>query len=356
MYKVKPVKRAHVKAGLSPGSLIYTGQHQDEDCRVSAMQYDAGACQEQVVEDLDLLTSLRRAPETLWVDIEGIHEVTVLETLGRTFKLHPLLLEDIMNTDHRPKLEDYGDYLFLVLKALEHDRESGELKIEQISLVLGHNFVISLREGKGELFEPVRLRLRNGKGNLRKMGPDYLAYALIDVVVDNYFVLLEGIGEEIDSVEEELISRPTPRTLLKINSLKKEMLYVRKSLWPLREVINLLDRGESDLISDAVDRYLKDVYDHMVQVLDTVETYRDMLSGLLDIYLSSVSNKINEVMKVLTIIATIFIPLTFIVGVYGMNFRNMPELDLSWGYGAVWLVMLSIAAAMVMYFRRRKWF
>jgi magnesium transporter len=238
---------------------------------------------------------------------------------------------------------------------LDYDREESKIKVEQVSLILGENFVISFQETEGDIFNPIRERVRNNKGRVRKMGADYLAYVLIDAVVDNYFLILEALGEQIESMEEELVANPTPETLQTIHNLKREMIFLRKSVWPLRELISGLERGESALIRESTGIYLRDVYDHTIQVIDTVETFRDMLSGMLDIYLSSVSNRMNEVMKVLTIIATIFIPLTFLAGIYGMNFEFMPELRWHWSYPLVWCVMIVIGVAMIFYFKRKKW-
>ncbi len=230
-----------------------------------------------------------------------------------------------------------------------------EIKAEQISLILGSNFIISFQEREGDVFNHVRERIKKGKGRIRRMGADYLAYALLDAIVDSYFAILEKFGETIEMMQEELVTNPAPETLQKIHTLKREMIFLRKSVWPLREVVNSLTRGEASLIHESTGIYLRDVYDHTIQVIDTIETFRDMVSGMLDIYLSSVSNKMNEVMKVLTIIATIFIPLTFVAGIYGMNFKSMPELEWRWGYLMVWVVMIIVFSVMVIYFKRKKW-
>jgi len=291
-----------------------------------------------------------------WVNIDGLHDIEIMEKIGKHFGLHPLVLEDILNTEQRPKIEDFDDYIFVVLKMLYYDENEGEIRAEQISIILGSNFVLSFQERVGDIFNPLRDRIRNAKGRVRKMGPDYLAYSLLDAIVDNYFVVLEKLGEQIEGMEEELVTNPTPETLQRIHNLKREMIFLRKSVWPLREVVSRLERGESPLIKEATGIYLRDVYDHTIQVIDTIETYRDMLSGMLDIYLSSISNRMNQVMKVLTIIATIFIPLTFVAGIYGMNFEYMPELKWHWFYPkAFWLVMLGVAALMLVYFRRKRW-
>jgi magnesium transporter len=282
--------------------------------------------------------------------------VEVLEELNTCFRLHPLVLEDILNTDQRPKMEDYGDYLYIVLKTLFMAGNLGdEVESEQVSLILGRNFVLSFQEKENPLFEPIRERLRSGKGRLRKMGPDYLVHAVLDAIIDHYFVVLEKLGEKIEFLEEEVVIQPTPSTLQAAHQLKREMIFLRKAVWPLREVIDSLERGESYLIKESTVIYLRDIYDHTIQVIDNIETFRDMLSGMMDIYLSSISNRMNEIMKVLTLIATIFIPLTFIVGSYGMNFKYMPELSWPWGYPLVMALMLVVAIFMLIYFRRKKW-
>jgi len=307
------------------------------------------------MEIIEERVSFKAKPTVTWINIDGIHQLDIIEKIGKHFHLHPLILEDIVNTEQRPKMEDFEDYIFSVLKMLYYDEKENETKAEQISLILGTNFVISFQETAGNVFDPIRERIRNGKGRIRKMGADYLAYSLIDTVVDNYFVILEKIGEKIEGMEEELITNPTPETLQTIHNLKRDMIFFRKSVWGLRELVSSLQRGESSLIQESTGIYLRDVYDHTIHVIDTIETFRDMITGMLDIYLSSVSNKMNEVMKVLTIFAVIFIPLTFITGVYGMNFHYMPELSWQWGYPLIWLVMIAVSISMLVYFRRKKW-
>jgi magnesium transporter len=352
----KIIKKRSTKAGLEPGSLIHIGEQRVEETSISIITYSESYFEERVAASVDECFDIKEQPYVTWINIEGIHQVEVLERLGECFGLHPLVLEDILNTDQRPKMEDFGDYVYIVLKMLFSDADNEGITAEQVSLILGANFVISFQEGiVGDLFNSIRERLRNEKAKIRRMGADYLTYTLVDSIVDNYFAILEGLGEHIETIEDELIAHPEPKTLNEIHYLKREMIFLRRSVWPLREVINGLERGESPLIKDSTHIYLKDVYDHTIQVIDTIETFRDMLAGMLDIYLSSISNKMNEVMKVLTIIATIFIPLTFIVGIYGMNFKYMPELDVWWTYPMVWAVMIAIALVMVMYFRRRKW-
>lgn len=351
------LKKRSRKAGLPPGSLVHIGEKKTDAMKATVLDYDGQHCTDAALTNLEACIAYRDKPTVTWVNIEGVHDTQSLEKIGQCFGLHPLVMEDILNTDQRPKLEDYGDYLYIVLRMLSNGNELGEVNSEQVSIILGENFVISIQEGaKGDVFDPVRARIKSGKGTICKLGADYLAYALIDAVVDNYFIILERIGERFESLEESVISDPGPDTLQLIHHLKREMIYLRKSVWPLREVVSAMQRRDSPLIREGTGYYLRDVYDHTIQVIDTIETFRDTASGMLDIYLSSVSNRMNSVMKVLTVIATIFMPLTWIAGIYGMNFKYMPELEWQGGYLAAWLVMLAIAAGMIVYFRNKKWF
>ncbi|MBN1456125.1 MAG: magnesium/cobalt transporter CorA [Methanomicrobia archaeon] len=345
------------KSGLPPGTLIHIGERKTEKVRITVIDYDEEHLEEREVAQVEEVFPFRERPTVTWINIDGIHDVELMKTIGQHFGVHPLLLEDILNTEQRPKMDDHESYLFIILKMLYYTDtgEAREIEAEQVSLILGPNFVISFQEREGDVFNSVRDRIRNKKGRIRKVGSDYLAYALIDAIVDNYFMILEMIGEIIEDTEEELVTNPTPETLRTIHGLKRSMIFLRKSVWPLREVLSGLERLESPLIQESTDIYLRDLYDHTIQVIDTVENFRDMIAGMLDIYLSSLSNKMNEIMKVLTIIATIFIPLTYIVGIYGMNFEYMPELGWRWGYPAVWLLMGAILISMVLYFRRRRW-
>ena len=352
----KLTKKRSQKAGLPPGTLIHIGEKKREEPKITILDYDEAQFQEREVKSIEECFPFKEKPTVTWINVEGLHQVEVLERLGGCYGLHPLVLEDILNTDQRPKMEDYGEYLYIVLKMLYYDDRNGQIEAEQISLILGQNFVLSFQEGKeGDVFGPLRERLRGGKGRIRKMGTDYLAYSLIDAIVDHYFIILERLGERVEFLEEELVTEPTTKTLKEIHNLKREMIFLRKAVWPLREVISGLERGESSLIQQNTQIYFRDVYDHTIQVIDNIETFRDTVSGMLDIYLSSVSNRLNTVMKVLTIIATIFMPLTFLAGVYGMNFKYMPELEWRWGYPFVWMVMIAIGIVMLIYFRKKKW-
>ena len=352
----KPLRKRSQKTGLPPGSLVHIGRPRTEKTKITVIDYDETQFVEQDLGAIEACFPFKDRATVTWINIDGIQQTDVLEKIGSCFSLHSLVMEDILNTEQRPKMENYGDYLYLVLKMLYYDDTAHVVSMEQISLVVGQNYVISFQEGiEGDVFGHVRERLRNEKGRARKLGSDYLAYSLVDAIVDNYFAILEKLGEKIEVIEEKLIINPTTQTLHEIHHLKREMIYLRKAVWPLRELISGLERGETPLVHTATRLYLRDVYDHTIQVIDTIETYREMVSGMLDIYLSSISNRLNAVMKVLTIIATIFMPLTFIAGVYGMNFKHMPELEWRYGYFLIWGVMILIGVFMLIYFRKKKW-
>jgi magnesium transporter len=351
----KFTKKRSKKIGLPPGTLVHIGERKSERTKIRVVEYDEVNFQERELESMEECFLFKEAPSVTWIRVEGLHEVEILEKLGNCFGLHPLLMEDILNTDQRPKMEDYGGDLFIVLKMLSYEERTGEIGAEQVSLVLRSNAVLSFAEKEGGLLDSIQERIRGGKGRLRKMGADYLAYTLLDIIVDHYFAILEKLGERIETLEEKVIANPTTQTLMKIQKLKKEMIFLRRWVWPLREVISGLERGESLKIQESTRFYLRDVYDHTIQVMDTIEIFRDMLSGMMDIYLSSVNNRMNAVMKVLTIIATIFMPLTFLAGVYGMNFKHMPELEWTWSYPLLWVLMTLIATFMLISFRKKKW-
>lgn len=349
------VKERSKKSGLPPGTMVHIGEKKSEKTNITIINYDENTFQEIKANTVEDCFAFKNSSGITWIDVEGIHNIEIVQKLGECYGLHPLVLEDISNTDQRPKLEDYDGYLYIVLKMLIPGKEA-IIATEQISLILGEKFVISFQEGiKGDVFNPIRERLRNSKGRIRSLSADYLAYSLIDAIIDNYFIFIEQLGEKIENLEEELVTNPLSKTLHQIHVLKREMIFLRKAVWPLREVISLMEKEESPLIKDTTKIYLRDVYDHTIQVMDTIETSRDMLSGMLDIYLSSMSNRMNEIMKFLTIIGTIFMPLTFIVGLYGMNFEHMPELKWKWGYFAVLGIMSAIGIFMVIYFKKKKW-
>ena len=349
------IKRRSKKAGLPPGTLVHVGERRAEKAKITILDYDEKNFEERVAKRVEDCFPFKDKPTVTWINIDGLHDIKIIEKLGKHFGLHPLLLEDILNTGQRPKMEDFESHIFVVLKMLYHDKEADEIVAEQVSIVLGENFVISFQEREGDVFDTIRERIRSGKGRIRKAGPDYLAYSLMDAIIDNYFIILERLGDRIGDMEDEVVDNPSKEALRNIHHVKGEMVFLRKSVWPLREVISGLERTESRLIDEKTNIYLRDVYDHTVQIIDTIESLKDTVSGIRDTYLSSISNRMNEVMKVLTIFASIFIPLTFIAGVYGMNFEYIPELGWHWGYFAVWAVMISAAMLMLLYFRRKGW-
>jgi len=349
------LRKSSEKAGLPPGTVVFVGEKKVEEIRITIIDYDENNYAEREVKDIEECFPYKATPSISWINIDGLHQVDIIEKLGAHFVLHPLLQEDVVNTHQRPKFDEFEDHLFIVLRMFFFNEEENELDGEQISLIVGSNFVISFQERQGDVFDQVRERLRNGKGRIRKKGSDYLAYSLIDAIVDSYYNILEKLGENIESLQEQLVTEPKQEDLQIIQQLKRDMLFFRKSVWPLREVISSLTRSESSLIKKDFFVYVRDVYDHVIQAIDTIETFRDMLAAMLDIYLSSVSNRMNEVMKVLTIIATIFIPMTFLAGIYGMNFKNMPELEWRYAYLFFWIIVVVVLVAMVAWFKRKKW-
>lgn len=350
------IKRSK-KAGLPPGTLIHIGEKKTEKVKITIIEYDEVHFYEKEVKTIEECFPYKdkSRPAVTWINIDGIHQGDILGKLGESFGLHPLIVEDIMNTDQRPKIEDFEEYSYIVLKMLQFSGSDSEVISEQVSLVLGPNFVISFQEREGDIFHVIRDRIRTNKGRIRKLGADYLAYCLLDAIVDNYFIIMETLGEKIESLEDELVRNPTPKVLHTIYTLKRNMILLRRSVWPLREVIGVLERGESLLFKESTRIYIKDIYDHTIHIIDILETFREMVAGMLEIYLSSISNRLNAVIKVLTMIATIFMPLTFLAGIYGMNFKYMPELEWRWGEPIVLLIMAVIGVTMVFYFKKKKW-
>jgi magnesium transporter len=359
---LKLVRTTSRKAGLPPGSPVFIGEKVTEQFGLDMVNYDAEHLSLSTPARLDEIHLPKEPPGNTWIRVHGLHDAEAVNRFCLGFGLHPLTIEDILHTGQRPKIDHYDDYLFLVINLISFDDESREMSMEQISFVLGPNYLLTFHEKDDNIFADVLARLESNKGRTRKLGVDYLLYSLLDRVVDNFFSVLEKIGEEVEDLEEELIAAPSPETLQAIHFLKREMILLRKSVWPLREVINGLQRDETAFLGESIRLYLKDLYDHTIQILETVESFRDIISGMIDIYLSSVSNRMNEVMKVLTIFAVIFIPLTFIAGLYGMNFNssrspfNMPELNWYFGYPFALLLMGGTAISMLIYFKKKKWF
>ena len=351
----KFIKSRSKKAGQSPGTLVHVGDQKIDTARIAVMNYDQDRLEEKELNRIEESYIYTDTPPITWINIDGLHEIELIEKIGTHFNIHPLILEDIVNTGQRPKVEDFEDYIYLVFKMLKFDEKTSHISSEQVSFILGPNFLISFQEAEGDVFNFVRERIRKGRGRIRKAGPDYLAYALIDAVVDHYFLILEKVGEKIEQLEEKVQSEPTPQILQSIHDLKREVIYLRKQVWPVREVVNTWHKTESVLVQDANKVFIGDVYDHTIQVIDTIESFRDIITGMMDLYLSTVSNRMNEVMKVLTIMATIFIPLTFVAGIYGMNFKFMPELEWKWSYPVLWILLIVIFVSMIIYFKRKKW-
>lgn len=364
LHRLRPSAR---KAGLPPETSIHVGAQLDFEVTISVTDYDAEnySLTHLTPHQAKDYAALRHHPAVTWINVAGLHQIDIIEKICNDFHVHPLVQEDILNTTQRPKVDVFDDYVFIVIKMhaiSDQEKNVARLDLEQISFLLGANFLITFQEQENTIFDQVSKRLTDNKGRIRKMGADYLAYALIDAIIDNFFKTLEQLGEEIEALEEILITNPEPAILHKIHILKRKMLLLRKSVWPLREVISVLQREDLGLIGPAIGPYLKDLYDHTIHIIDTVESFRDVIAGMLDIYLSSLSIRMNEIMKVLTIFTAVFIPLTLLAGIFGMNFNtakspwNMPELNWYWGYPLALGLMGCVGGGMVVYFKKKKWF
>ena len=344
------------KVGAAPGTVQYHGPRKVEQIVLQVMDMTPDLLEERELGGVEEALAYRDTSSLTWLNIIGLHDIDTLRRIGDHFGLHPLVQEDIVNTHQRPKLEDYEDYLYLVCRMISFDAEAASISTEQVSLVVGPHWILTFQEQPGDVFEGVRQRIRLGKGRIRTTGPAYLAYALLDAVVDSYFVVIERVGDEIESLEERLLQAPEASLLHAIHKIKREMILLRRAVWPLREVAAGCERGDSPLLPRTTRIFFRDLYDHTIQVADAVDSYRDILTGLQDLYLSSVSNRMNEVMKVLTTIGTLFIPLTFLAGIYGMNFEHMPELGWKWSYPVFGVVCVGLITGMLAWFRRRHWF
>jgi len=343
------------KIAASPGSVIHVGEQRSKTVEITVIQYGTVEYSEKVVDDPAEIRIPKKKGAFTWIEVSGLHDTDRIKKLGDQFGIDALVLEDIVNTTHRPKLEEFENYTVQILKALEYSTEAKRLLQEQVSFILGHRYLITFSEQRNALFEPVKNRIRKGRKNINARGTDYLMYALSDALVDQYYVSLEKIAEEIENTEEEILNRPEPQSLLAIQKLKKEIISLRKSIWPLREILNAILRSENRMFQEYNMAFYRDVYDHTIQIIETGESFRDLASGLQDLYMATVSNHMNQVMKVLTIIATIFIPLTFLAGIYGMNFEFMPELKWRAGYFIIWGIMFVTAVIMAIWFKRKKW-
>ncbi len=344
------------KVGLAPGTLIHVGEKKVEKPELTIIDYDSERFDRRDQVSIESCVSLQETDTVSWINLYGLHDIDLVDRLGKAFNIHPLALEDILNTTHRPKFEIFDNSVLIILKMLTIDETEISVTSEQFSFVFGQRYVLSFQERHGDVFNGVRERLERKSGRIRNRGTDYLVYALIDSVVDHYFNILEKIGDHLEDLEQDLINEPTPDCLNRIYHFKNQLMVLRKTIWPLREVIAEMQKGETELIDASTQVFLRDLYDHSIQVMDTIEIFRDSVSGLLELYMSSVSNRMNEVMKVLTIMASIFIPLTFIAGIYGMNFEYMPELKWRWAYPGIWLIMGGTVAGMVLYFKKKRWF
>jgi magnesium transporter len=345
-------RKRHPPIGARPGTLVINSHAQKPAIHV--IEYTPDRVQEHDISEVEQLRPFLQAGSVAWVDVQGLGDEKVLRALGDVFGLHALALEDVVNVPQRPKLEPFDEHV-LCISRMVMERAAQTIETEQVSLIIGRNYLLTFQERHGDVLDPVRRRIRQGQGPIRKAGPDYLAYAIIDALIDGYYPVMETFGEYLESLEDEIVVNPRTAILQRIHHVKRELLAIRRAIWPQREVVNALIRDENPFITDNVRVYLRDCYDHCVQIIDVVETYRELAGGLMDVYLSSVGNRQNEVMKVLTIMASIFIPLTFMAGVYGMNFQNMPELQTRWGYPLLLAAMVVVVVAMILFFRRKGW-
>jgi magnesium transporter len=352
----KKKRRNHShKRGLPPGSLVYVGKERQDDVKITVIDYNKEHIEERDISKVQQCYPYLRTSNVTWINISGIHDVNLVEKIGEEFGLHPLLLEDILNSDHRPKLSHLDQHLLVILKRLYVHPDDFQVRDEQISILLGENTVITFQENEADDFDSIRSQIKESIGDIRKLGADFLMYRIIDSIVDRYLLEIERLNDHIEQLEEEVVLHPTQQILHRIYIFKKQIIRFRKNTWPAREVIHKLEKNEYEFIQPSTRFYYSDIHEHIIQLNDMVETTRGIMTSLLDVYFSSVSHRMNEIMKVLTIVSTVFIPLTFIVGVYGMNFAFMPELEWHWGYPMVWGVMILLTSSMFIFFRKRKW-
>lgn len=349
------LKNRNASKGLSPGSLVFIGQKKTEKTRIRLIDFDAANLKEEELSSIDMAAECTGSDSISWINIDGLHDVEVVNRTGELFALHPLLLEDILNTGQRPKMEEFDNCLFFVFRMLRHDEEKNTIISEQLSMVLGETFLLTFQEQPGDVFEPVRARIRKAKGRVRSSGKDYLAYALIDTLADNYISIIERLGDKIEDLEEEVLTDPSPHVMEKIHAYKREMNFMRKAIRPARETVLQLIHGEYSLIQENTLPFLKDLLDLFNEATESIDTYREILSDMMSLYASAMGNKMNDIMKVLTIFAAMFIPLTFIAGIYGTNFEHIPELHYKYSYFIFWGVLIVIGLGMLLYFKKKKW-
>ncbi|AFY28939.1 magnesium Mg(2+) and cobalt Co(2+) transport protein CorA [Cyanobium gracile PCC 6307] len=349
------IRSRRIRPGSPPGTVEFVGEQRLAKVQIDVIHYDAEGWSEHRDASVHGCADVVAEGSITWMNVSGVHDVALVERLGARFGLHPMTLEDIANTTQRPKVEEFPGYIFMVLKMIAFNEDSQTIDIEHVSVILGDHFVMSFLEDDGDVFDGVRDRIRSSGGRIRWMKADYLAYSLLDAVVDHYFLAVERMGDIIEEVDDRLLEDPHPGDIKEIHSLKRSILSLRKAVWPIREEVAMIVKSESPLLTAESRVFWRDLYDHCIQIIDLVETHRDILGGMHDTYLSTLSHRMNEVMKVLTIISTIFIPLTFIAGVYGMNFKEMPELEWRGGYYSVWALMIVIGISLYLYFRRKQW-
>jgi len=346
----------HKSKGLSPGSRVFVGKQKMDVPRISIMDFNQEDVFDKELPDVIGLGKHKETENLTWINIDGVHDPILIEKIGNEFNIDPLVQEDIMNTNHRPKMEEYEDYLFVILKMMWVDEKTKEENSEQISLILGHNYLISFQERTGDVFDPLRERIRKRSGSrIRRLGIDYLGYAMLDIIVDNYIHLIDLLGDKIEDLEDEVLEEIDDEILSKINGYKRDINYLRKQIRPVREYVTLMSKIESDLIKPTTLPFIKDLYDHIQVVYENIETYREMLTDYLNLYHTGVSTKLNDIMRVLTIFSAVFIPLTFIAGVYGTNFQFFPEIHMRYAYPVFWVVLLTVGILMLFYFKRKKW-
>ncbi len=356
MKKAKKQKKSYKVRNVPPGTMSYRGKKSLETTQFEILSYDKDVCTVVKSDSVEEVLKSKENNKITWINVNGLNNISEIEKLSMHYNMHPLTMEDVVNTNHRPKLDEFDDYLFVVLRML-HFKEDETLINEHLSIVTGKNHVLTFQEADGDVFDGLRARITTGKGKIRTMGADYLMYSLMDAVVDNYLTVVEVYGDRIEELEDAIFNETSDVSGVpgNIQLLKRDILKIRRSVVPLREVINRLDKLENPIITEKTGSYIRDLYDHIVSVNESIDLYREMIWSLMDMYMSIISNKMNEVMKVLTIIATIFIPLTFIAGIYGMNFDNMPELHYEYGYFILLIVMAVIFVLMLLYFKKKKW-
>ena len=343
------------KIGLPPGALVYIGKKRTEKATISQFEFLKGVYNETELDDFSTYNTKKKPSLVSWIDVNGIHDVTLIEAVGNQFNLDTMVLEDVVNTNHRPKAEEHEDYLFITLKTLKLIESDKDVVIDQVSLLIGQHWLLTLQEEGADTFGTIKERIRSAQGHIPQRKADYLFYRLIDIIVDNYFLLTDALGVAIEELEDKIIADPDENMHDEIYQLRKKIALIKKAIVPLRDAISTIIRSDNNYISASTKDYFSDVYEHLVHVIEDINTLHETLNDLLNMYMSGLSNKMNEVMKVLTIFASIFIPLTFIAGVYGMNFKYMPELEQKYGYYLTWGAMLGVAVALLLYFRRKKW-